>query len=374
MEKNKKRSQFQKKGDITIAQIVTFILLVLGFIIILVFYYNIDWKGNLGTETCKESVLFRATAGQISGQAQQFIPLKCRTEKFCLTTKLFGSGNCKEEFGTSTRITTVRVSSLTQAEKFYADEVFRCWQMMGEGKVSLFYDSTQTFGFGKVYPSCVICSRIAFDNVDFNLKLEDMNVHRYMSTHKVPGRDYTYAQYLTGNTDIKDIATNVNGQNTNALMDFADKIADLKTSDNENGSNSLVDKSSLTFEKLLPDSSSLKKENAVVFMQIVSPNYGPALTNSLKTLGITMGVSYMLAPSTATVTRAVILSPLTWIALAIAGIGQQASVAYNRAVTAGYCSDVLSGSGAKKGCSVVRTVNYNVQDISNYCQNIESIP
>jgi len=369
MKKSVKREG--KKADITIAQIVTFVLLVLGFVILLIFYYNIDFKGNLGTEVCKESVLFRATAGQISGMAQAYIPLKCKTEKFCLTTKLFGNGNCKNEFGNATGITTIRVGSIDQVEKFYAGEVFRCWSMMGEGKVSLFYKSTRDYGFGETYPSCVICSRIAFDNSDFNLDLTQMNVHRYMASHKVPGKEYTYAQYLTSNTDIKNIANNVAGTNDYAnLIKFADALADkdgkskLATTDIK-----LEDISTST-----PTQTDIKKENAVLFMQIVSPKHGESLKNGVAAIGLSMGASFVLAPTTTVKVMKSLTSWWTLAVLAIAGVYQQGSVAYNRAVTAGYCSDVMTGQDAREGCSVVRTTNYDVAGISSYCQNIESIP
>jgi cystathionine beta-lyase len=38
------------------------------------------------------------------------------------------------------------------------------------------------------------------------------------------------------------------------------------------------------------------------------------------------------------------------------------------------CGDVSVGKDARDGCSVVRTVNYNVKDLSQYCSIIESIP
>ena len=61
------------------------------------------------------------------------------------------------------------------------------------------------------------------------------------------------------------------------------------------------------------------------------------------------------------------------VAALIAGIAQQGSVAYNRDVTAGYCGDVSSGGEERDGCSVVRTVNYNKEEIGSYCSVIESI-
>jgi len=49
-------------------------------------------------------------------------------------------------------------------------------------------------------------------------------------------------------------------------------------------------------------------------------------------------------------------------------------VTYNRAVTASYCDDITIGSDARSGCSVIRTTDYNVGDILEYCSVIESIP
>ena len=49
------------------------------------------------------------------------------------------------------------------------------------------------------------------------------------------------------------------------------------------------------------------------------------------------------------------------------------NVAYNRAISAGYCGDFEVGSEARNGCSSVRTINYNPEDLSKYCSIVESI-
>ena len=73
-------------------------------------------------------------------------------------------------------------------------------------------------------------------------------------------------------------------------------------------------------------------------------------------------------------TASAISSPVTWALLAVGGIYQYYSVSANKAVSASYCGDVMNGDSAREGCSVVRTINYNLEDISKYCSSIESIP
>ena len=62
-------------------------------------------------------------------------------------------------------------------------------------------------------------------------------------------------------------------------------------------------------------------------------------------------------------------------AIAIVAVSaQQISADDNRGIAAGYCGDVSAGDDARRGCSVVRTVEYDIAEIENYCTVIESIP
>src|SRR3989344_3168854 len=144
-----------KKGTVSVSFIITVILIIAGLVILLFVYVNLFSFGQIDREVCHTSVIFRATLPQI---AANYIPLKCPTQKICVTGKFIGKGEC-EEFKNSEGVTTIRVSNsekgLNQIQKVYADEVLGCWSMMGEGKVGVFPDFVlENFGVGKAEPAC----------------------------------------------------------------------------------------------------------------------------------------------------------------------------------------------------------------------------
>ena len=366
------------RGDITSGWLITIILLVIGFGILLIFLYNMQGVSQADTEVCHQSVIFRATVPSL---AQNYIPLKCKTNKICITSGLF-AGKCSE-FEGETGITTVKVSSLSQIEKVYAEQILSCWSMMGEGKISIF---TQYFaentGIGSVYPSCIICSRIALDGVSLQkskLNLSQINIEAYMMTNKVPGQELTYFEYMAGE----------NGKY--AINNNPVKIPDLietTTKDNAGKEKTTVTSTSTINVPTEPMKESgvyqdQLKETAVLFMQISSPDQLGSLANIGKIVLGGAAAGFFVAPTT-TLTTAKFAGKLCTTsgygalicsALAVAfGAYQQGSVAYNRAVTSGYCGDVSIGTAARNGCSVVRTTNYDVNGISDYCKVIESIP
>jgi len=61
------------------------------------------------------------------------------------------------------------------------------------------------------------------------------------------------------------------------------------------------------------------------------------------------------------------------IATIITGIYQAVNIPIQRSVAAGYCGDVKFGSESGEGCSVVRTMNYDVEDLKQYCSVIEGL-
>src|SRR3990172_6186358 len=151
----------KKKADISASTIVTVFLLIIGFGILLLFYYQINFSERVDKEACHQSVVFRATLPAFAG-IKDFIPLKCKTEKVCVTSKLFGQ-SC-DDFKGASGVTKAKVNNKGGVEKVIAQRIFDCWEMMGEGKVSIFSQwFAETYGLGSVYPTCVICSRIAFD-------------------------------------------------------------------------------------------------------------------------------------------------------------------------------------------------------------------
>jgi hypothetical protein len=374
--RKKKVSNFKnrRKGAIVIAQLVTVILLVLGFTILIIFFYSVDWTGRVDREVCHESVIFRATLPSV---VKDFIPLKCKTGKICVTDKLLGKGDCKDEYGDIKGVQTVRVrgsnvDKIKKVEKLYAQEILDCWTMMGEGKVSLFHQGAQIHGFGSVYPSCVICSRIAFDKDLSKNILEEVDVSDYMRRNIIPGEEKTYTAFILGDSGSVKIGDLPMSLNIKAVGDDKEK--------NEDGSDGRVinpgsgEDQGLVLEEVSKNSE-YDTESAIMFMQITAPEGGKVIKNTLEGVGIAWGFSALTSPKLAFASVTKAINPWT-IGLAVVALGvQQGSVVYNRAVTANYCGDVSISQGENRGgCSVVRSVDYDVDDISRYCVNIESIP
>ena len=85
-----------KKGDLTSFQIINIVLAIAGFVVVLIFLSILfSDRGETDREVCRLSILTRATAPDI---LQANVPLKCKTEKICITTKLFG-GECNQFLG-----------------------------------------------------------------------------------------------------------------------------------------------------------------------------------------------------------------------------------------------------------------------------------
>ncbi len=355
MEKIKHSPAGKRKADVTISQIVTWTLLIVGFVILLlVFFYAINWGGEIDKSVCHESTIFRAT---LPGVTKGYLPLKCQTQKICITDNLLFRGDCKE-FEGSKGVVTIRVDDALDISKVYADEMVGCWSMMGEGKVSLWYDGAQTFGFQKIYPSCVICSRIAFDK-DIKIDLTEVDVQGYMAKYKMPESDLTYLQYFAKEQGKLTIPDNLNFKSV--------RVAENKIDAVPGGDSGELNK--------LPDTSLLPKEDngesAVLFMQIQAPHPWTSLRN---TLGLTAAGVFITGTGKPILK---ICSAVGWWPCAIAAIfavgHQQLAVAENRYISAGFCGDVSVGSEARSGCSVVKTVNYDLSAIQKTCTNIESL-
>jgi hypothetical protein len=368
---------FFKKGVET-SLVVGMIVLVASVVIIFVFISNQDWTGSIDKQTCHTSVVLRGTASSVSSLAEDVIQLKCKTSKICLTSGLIG-GKCDNDFKNSDDVKKVKVNSKEDVEKTISQQIVDCWDMMGEGKLSLFTQYWAQSGLGPVYPTCVICSRISFDDKlsVSNPDLNKVNLLNYMMTHKMPGKDISYYSYLVqqeGKIDVskgitvKDILTNSDG----SPKTDADK--NIETSN-------LYSINPGDVEILQP--SQPKEEMAIVFTQISAPTGGQARMNVLQAIGIGTASSLFFAGPITTVKKvvgvgtAIVGSGLPGVVAMIGGtiiIGatQQWNVEANRYAAFGYCGDI-SGQNGRNGCSVVRAVNYNLEDISKYCSAIESI-
>lgn len=353
----------EKKGTLTTKMLVTLILLIVSFVIIFYFLVMFDWTGRIDKEVCHQSVIYRATLPSFAG-LKGYVPLKCKTNKICITSGLVG-GDC-EEFENLKGINKMKVKNEEQIEQILAREIVDCWRTMGEGKVQVFSQwMADTYGIGKVGSSCVICNRVAFDKESLqkaDIDLDKVDVMNYMMTHAVPNQNISYYGYLSGK-----------GGKISVKDDFrVVDIEEIQGFEFENGKLKL-DLGSKDFSE---EESDEWAELSIMFMQITAPTHTKVISNTLKTAGIGMGLAFLSSPKISAKAVGIAVSG-GWITVAIGavlGIYQHGSVARNKAITAGYCSDISTGDDAREGCSVVRTVNYNLEDISRYCSIIESIP
>ncbi|MDP2925536.1 MAG: hypothetical protein Q8N99_04135 [Nanoarchaeota archaeon] len=362
--KRKEKKEFKvKKKAMAIGTVIALIILLIGFLILLFVIYELGWFGEVNREVCHQSVVYRATLPSIGG-AKGFVPLKCKTDKVCITAGIIG-GKCPEYINTP-GVTYIKVNDAEEVEQVIAKELLSCWEMMGEGKLTLFSSwMIESYGFGSIASSCIICSRVAFDKETLkkkNIDLNKVNVFNYMMTHKVPGKDVSYYVYMSakgGKMSVKD------NRKENLQLDSVEdgKRDSVSVSFDEEGANE-----------------DPGKELSVMFMQVTSPKYGDVLKTDLYTvIGIAGAGTFAIGPKFAgkavtTVAKSPWGIAITAVALLIGGVYQYKSVSDNQAMTAGYCGDISIGDEASYGCSVVRTVNYGAEDLKQYCSVIESIP
>ncbi len=358
-----------RKGEISTSTIIGFVILLVGLVIIFLFYYKFGWAAEIDDQVCHESVIARGTVSQLTTLLQDTIPLQCETSKLCLTSGIIG-GTCDDDFHKSGDVEKVKVDSLDEIEKVISDEVVSCWNMMGQGKLSLFDQYlAKDYGLGSVYPTCVICTRIAFDEKlsVSETELKFLDVFDYMENTNVPGKEITYSEYLLDE----------HGKFSADSVNVKTEIVDGKLNPDDKGE--VLTGNSIKVE--LVDNPA--EEMAIVFMQISAPGHAESALNiGEAALGFGVGSAYFFGP-VATISGigkigGTALKGGIWtIALtAIAGIYQQGNVAFQRYVAAGYCTDVFegtSGDQARNGCSVVRAIKYNETEINKYCDIIEGL-
>ena len=258
---------------------------------------------------------------------------------------------------------------------------------MGEGKISIFSPwFAETYGVGEIYPSCVVCSRIAFDS---NLqlkdgKLENVDILKYMLSHKMPNQEVSYYEYLAkekGDFSVKNGVLQIPEKPVTpeeykkALDDLNSldpkKYINTPTINNVQEAKDFLDNNVLATEEVEKN-----PEAAILFMQISAPGYWNSLGNIARDVAIGGAAGHFMSfgATTKLVTTVATRNPIFTGVAAILGIGTHAYFVFsNQNIAAGYCGDISTGSDARMGCSVVRVVNYDAEDIKQYCSVIESI-
>lgn len=395
----------RKKSEISFT-LIFIILALMGFAILVYFIYYIYNNNSPDTEVCHQTVMLRAITPK---QIENFVPLKCKTKKICLSYGFFG-GSCEDVYGKNKEVRVIKVKNIEDIEKIIADNMAECWSMMGEGKISLFnqYFAT-TYGGGKVYASCVICARIAFDRslLDSDLwkkESKKFDILDYMANNKLPNQDKTYLEYLTNGGKI---VIN-NEENLKAFLNLLKEVK--KTEENKSQelnnlsqteektaeeNNEYIYEPSLsekTSEEIYINDTKIKiskiektgenpKSIAIVFSQISAAGQMESFKNTIKTLGGMYAGGMVLSAASGNFitymkgTASLITNPITWIIAAIGFSAQRVNVAFQQLTAILYCKEnLMSSEDGTIGCSVLKLVEYDEDEIKNSCGIIESIP
>lgn len=176
--------------------IIYMIILLVGFVILLLVYYELRPTEEIDRQVCHESIILRATLYSekpFFRDVTDTVPLKCQTEKICLKDSLFG-GECREfkdlKPEEKKKISTIRVSDDEAIKKEVAEALVNCWAMIGEGKIEFF--RVEDFKDKK----CMVCSII-----DFEDKIDNKNIDgfgSYLTKTNIPGGNIKYIEFLAG--------------------------------------------------------------------------------------------------------------------------------------------------------------------------------
>jgi len=196
----------KKRGDISTAQIVLFIILILSFVILIYFLVKLNFAGETESQICHTSVVTRSS-NFITKQIVKS-PINCKTNYVCLSK----DGGCEKMSSPEIK----KVGTKEEVYQVLAEQGADCWWMFGEGKLD--YVGTElryeiTGPKPKLY--CSICSQIAFDDSLYDMFKTDLGIpdlpesqwpsliakndfYNYLANTKVPGKEITYLEYFTG--------------------------------------------------------------------------------------------------------------------------------------------------------------------------------
>lgn len=353
------RIETDKRGEIEVEQTIKFVLPVLAFLILLGFLAYLGFKEAAQEDICHLTVISRGTSPQA---AQANIPLKCTTKKICLTD---GKGKCDESLAGEQDIEIVKLPKDTAKatrviEEASVEAMYNCWKMMGEGKVDIFGNYLISRGLKPVEgPTCIICSRVAIDNDVSQSIINNVNLHEYMRSNKVPDGDRTYLQSFTDRS--------FNTYPYVSSKDFQEKL----------NSNKDVN---------LGEVHASGREIALVFMQIKAPKISDAVGNLGSDALMTAGGAFMIS-GVKGASGVLSLGKLGLKSAPVVLGGGGALAAFSgfnaylgQTTAAGYCGALATTKeteeklGGKEGCSIIQAVPYDFRSINTMCANIEGIP
>ena len=125
------------------SQIVIWILILASFAILIWVWYQWNAAQIISEESCRDSVTFRASLGEGFGRltgetskdaAKDIMPLKCKTEKVCISTG--GWDSCSGIKGETKEVSSEKEEIYGDILSILAEELYNCFSIYGEGRLN----------------------------------------------------------------------------------------------------------------------------------------------------------------------------------------------------------------------------------------------
>ena len=188
----KKKRITGKKGEMTTAELVGLIILILSFVVLLLFWLMANLGGETNAQICHNSVMLQTGVGKALSQ-----PLNCKTDYVCIS----GGQSCNDFTASNTiKIANTDVAQMKQeAMRAIADQMANCWWEFGEGAVNYAGYLVATHAQNNI----AICSIISFDSkIQQNIpEISYTDLYNYMQDTKYD-QSQTYLQYLYGISSV----------------------------------------------------------------------------------------------------------------------------------------------------------------------------
>jgi len=198
------------------------VIITAGILFLFMNQFSEVFSGTSDKETCRTSVNLRAgiiEKGFWSESAIKLPPLKCQTEYKCLSKDGDCGGNYEK----------VKVKDDAEIKKEISGIMYECWDMLGKGEKP--FIGSWEGGLLKNDKVCVICSVIDFDDTIKSQK-EISGLGKYMYETKVPGKNFTYMQFISNNNNpefVSDSEDKINTQKKQSIIFIIGKTAAIKS-------------------------------------------------------------------------------------------------------------------------------------------------
>ncbi|MEK6898031.1 MAG: hypothetical protein AABX28_01590 [Nanoarchaeota archaeon] len=191
----------KKNGEVTTQQIVLIIILIASFLVILFFLFRLDIGNESKDELCRNSVVMKGN----SALPKESVSLNCRRSYDCITA----DGSCE---GLTKPDNVLNVNSLNEVYATLSEEMVGCWRMFGEGEIDYIGTDASKHNY------CSICNQLLFDDSLKTLQgvesgeVSKDGLYAYLAENKIPDKEITYLQYLTGKNNLIEVKNEIKKQ------------------------------------------------------------------------------------------------------------------------------------------------------------------